>query len=92
MKAWLVCLILLISVAILSHTVPATEAGETKRANKEWKMIHPGVMDPCKRPGGLRPPGCHDLNERRAQANVYTRGCTQTDRCRSGNPPRRSGH
>ncbi|PON75065.1 Protein RALF-like [Parasponia andersonii] len=65
MKAWLMCLILLISVAILSHT-PATEAAETKKANKEWKMIHPGVMDPCERPGALRPPGCHDLNERRA--------------------------
>ncbi|XVF32118.1 hypothetical protein REPUB_Repub17cG0054400 [Reevesia pubescens] len=49
------------------------------------KYIHPGVLDPCKRPGGPYP-GCHpNINSPPQQANQYQRGCSKYYRCRSGN-------
>ncbi|MBA0649005.1 hypothetical protein Goklo_016619, partial [Gossypium klotzschianum] len=43
-------------------------------ARSHVTYIHPGILDPCKRPGELHP-GCHP-NPKSAptQANTYNRG------------------
>ncbi|RXH98010.1 hypothetical protein DVH24_010335 [Malus domestica] len=45
----------------------------------------PGVLDPCKRPGGPHR-GCNATTEGpRQPANPYNRGCSRILRCRDGN-------
>ncbi|TYG40384.1 hypothetical protein ES288_D12G088400v1 [Gossypium darwinii] len=72
MKTLLICFAL-ISMIVVQVVVVAC-SGVT--------YIHPGVLDPYKRPGGLHP-GCHP-NPKSAltQANTYNRGCSRHHRCR----------
>ncbi|KAM1646180.1 hypothetical protein TB2_007487 [Malus domestica] len=50
----------------------------------ERNHIPPGVLDPCKRPGGPHL-GCNgDVKSPPQPANPYNRGCSMILRCRSG--------
>lgn len=69
MTKWLVCLMVIGMLVGVSH-----EEGGGR--------LEPGVVDPCQRPGGPHP-GCQNPGPRQ-QANQYTRGCSQTTRCRGG--------
>ncbi|KAG4156152.1 hypothetical protein ERO13_D03G156400v2 [Gossypium hirsutum] len=71
-KIWLIYLAL-ISMAVV-------QADATTRNGVMY--IHPGVLDPCKRPGRLHP-GCHpNPKSTPTQANTYNRGCSRHHRCR----------
>jgi len=72
MKSWFLCFVL-ISMAVLAVDVLAAN-------------IDPGVLDPCKRPGGPYP-GC-PTNEHSKPANPWTRGCSSITRCRGKSTPR----
>ncbi|KAH1075195.1 hypothetical protein J1N35_027523 [Gossypium stocksii] len=69
---------LLICFALINMIVVQVDAA----ARSGVTYIHPGVLDPCKRPGGPHP-GCHP-NPKSAptQANTYNRGCSRHHRCR----------
>lgn len=75
----LMLFVLLISMVALNHGV---------QTNK--KFLHPGVVDPCQRPGGPHP-GCLPKDNKASQtvpgestpANAYQRGCSKLNRCRS---------
>ncbi|PKI42550.1 hypothetical protein CRG98_037068 [Punica granatum] len=46
------------------------------------RYVDYGVLNPCKRPGGLHK-GCHpNPKAPMVQANPYTRGCTKSTHCR----------
>ncbi|MBA0735875.1 hypothetical protein Gogos_019677, partial [Gossypium gossypioides] len=63
MKIWLIYL------ALISMVVVQVDA--TTRSGVTY--IHPGVLDPCKRPGEPHP-GCHpDPKSTPTQANTYNR-------------------
>ncbi|XVE78147.1 hypothetical protein DITRI_Ditri13aG0120500 [Diplodiscus trichospermus] len=73
-KAWLICVVLIISMVVAMNQVDA--AARTP--------INAAVIDPCKRPGGPHP-GCHpDPNSPPQEANPYHRGCSKIHRCRRG--------
>ncbi|PPR82159.1 hypothetical protein GOBAR_AA38561 [Gossypium barbadense] len=69
---------LLICFALINMIVVQVDAA----ARSGVTYIHPGVIDPCKRPGGPHL-GCHP-NPKSAptQANTYNRGCSRHHRCR----------
>ncbi|KAM1448888.1 hypothetical protein ACFXTN_007241 [Malus domestica] len=72
MKSCILCL-LLVSMVVLNSEVKA-----------ERNRIHPGVLNPCKRPGGPHP-GCNgDVKSPPQPANPYNRGCSMILRCRRG--------
>ncbi|TYG40378.1 hypothetical protein ES288_D12G087800v1 [Gossypium darwinii] len=69
---------LLIFFALISMIV--VQVGAV--ACNDVTYIHPGVLDPRKRPGGPYS-GCHP-NKKSAptQANTYNHGCSRNHRCR----------
>ncbi|KAL4283136.1 hypothetical protein GQ457_16G030480 [Hibiscus cannabinus] len=72
MKTWLICLML---IGMLATEIDGAEPDDVPR-------LHPGVLDPCKRPGGPHP-GCHpDPESPPIEANSYDRGCSKHNRCR----------
>ncbi|KAB2088756.1 hypothetical protein E1A91_A03G023800v1 [Gossypium mustelinum] len=72
MKIWLICLVLISMVVV--------QVDATTRSGV--KYIDPGVLNPCKRPGGPHP-GCHpNPKSTPTQANTYDRGCSRHHRCR----------
>ncbi|OMO94973.1 Rapid ALkalinization Factor [Corchorus olitorius] len=72
-KAWLICIAVLISMMMVAKQAEAAAA-----------TIKPGVLDPCERPGGPHP-GCHpNVHSPPQQANPYQRGCLKLHRCRRG--------
>ncbi|KAM1646179.1 hypothetical protein ACFXTN_007242 [Malus domestica] len=72
MKSCILCLFL-VSMVVLNSEVKA-----------ERNRIHPGVLNPCKRPGGPHP-GCNgDVKSPPQPANPYNRGCSMILRCRRG--------
>ncbi|TYI50177.1 hypothetical protein E1A91_D12G083500v1 [Gossypium mustelinum] len=68
---------LLIFFALISMIV--VQVGAAARNGVTY--IHPGVLDPCKRPGG--PYSGYDPNRNSAptQANTYNCGCSGHHRC-----------
>ncbi|KAF8408881.1 hypothetical protein HHK36_004950 [Tetracentron sinense] len=74
MKAWFLCVVLMICLVLLNHV-------EGARLEKFL------VIDPCKRPGGPHP-GCipegGQSNSPPVPANPYRRGCSKFNRCRGG--------
>ncbi|KAK8555886.1 hypothetical protein V6N13_069965 [Hibiscus sabdariffa] len=72
MKTWLICLML---IGMLAIEIDAAAPDGVDR-------LHPGVLDPCKRPGGPHP-GCHpDPESPPKEANPYSRGCSRHNKCR----------
>ncbi|KAG4114970.1 hypothetical protein ERO13_D12G077402v2 [Gossypium hirsutum] len=71
MKTLVICFALISMIVV--QVDAATEKGVT--------CIQPGVLDPCKRPGGPHL-GCHPNQKSAAtQANTYNRGCSRHHRC-----------
>ncbi|KAG4117515.1 hypothetical protein ERO13_D12G236850v2 [Gossypium hirsutum] len=69
---------LLICFALISMVVVQVDVAACSGA----MYIHPGVLDPCKRPGRphLR---CHlNLKSAHTQTITYNRGCSRHHRCR----------
>ncbi|TQD87873.1 hypothetical protein C1H46_026576 [Malus baccata] len=69
MKSLILCF-LLISLVVLNSEVQA-----------QRNRIDPGVVDPCKGPGGPHP-GCNGNTQ---PARPYDHGCSAILRCRDGN-------
>ncbi|EXB84486.1 hypothetical protein L484_015817 [Morus notabilis] len=81
MKAWLVCLVLILSAAaaVVDQAVAAPGVPSDKNAKLSPKL---NFEDPCSSPGGPYP-GCDYRKTPRKQANAYNRGCAKFYRCRS---------
>ena len=73
MKTLMICLLVISSVVI--------------RGDAATKYLDPGVLNHCLRPNP--PPGCHIPDPKgktppRTPAHDYHRGCSKSQRCRSG--------
>ncbi|TYI50184.1 hypothetical protein E1A91_D12G084200v1 [Gossypium mustelinum] len=70
-KTLLICFALISMIVVKVDIVPRN--GMT--------YIHAGVLDPCKRPGGLHS-WCHpNPKSSPTQANTYNLGCSRHNRC-----------
>lgn len=75
-KSLVFCLVILVSMAMLSH-------GFT---TKRFDVVNPAI-DPCKLPNGLPRPGCTNNDPEHhpeTPASPYKRGCSFIHRCIGG--------
>ncbi|XP_062109833.1 protein RALF-like 25 [Humulus lupulus] len=84
MKSWVAVVAVVLSIMLVvseAASGPSSSTSDDKKKKTNNKMINPGVLDPCQRPGGPHK-GCQNPYEQRTPANKYNRGCTNPNRCR----------